>query len=259
MKLRIMSDLHLEHYRGVLPFQFEEEKDTILVLAGDICPFRLDSMLFDFLEMVSPLYFKVLIVAGNHEYYGSFMSELESIKKTVKENKLDNVYYLENECLQVGDITFCGATLWTDFDKGSPTAMIDVEYGLNDFRLIRMSRDNPRLLKAEDTYEFHKKSIAFMHHVTAHRKPTGKVVWIVHHGVSYQSVAPMFVGSNINCGFVSELGWDLTEMSATPDLIIHGHVHNHNDYMIGETRVISNPLGYPRENACFVVDKYVEL
>ena len=30
-------------------------------------------------------------------------------------------------------------------------------------------------------------------------------------------------------------------------LWIHGHVHDPFDYKIGETRVVCNPLGYPRE------------
>lgn len=32
-------------------------------------------------------------------------------------------------------------------------------------------------------------------------------------------------------------------MKHQPDLWIHGHVHNSNDYMVGTTRVISNPRG----------------
>jgi Icc-related predicted phosphoesterase len=30
-------------------------------------------------------------------------------------------------------------------------------------------------------------------------------------------------------------------------LWVHGHIHSQSDYHIGETRVIANPRGYPRE------------
>ena len=32
-----------------------------------------------------------------------------------------------------------------------------------------------------------------------------------------------------------------------PKLWIHGHTHDRCDYVIGDTRVIANPFGYPKE------------
>jgi predicted phosphodiesterase len=37
-------------------------------------------------------------------------------------------------------------------------------------------------------------------------------------------------------------------MKKPPKLIVHGHTHDPCDYMIGETRVICNPRGYPAEH-----------
>ena len=35
--------------------------------------------------------------------------------------------------------------------------------------------------------------------------------------------------------------------------IVHGHIHSQQDYMIGDTRVVCNPRGYPDEpNANFI-------
>jgi Icc-related predicted phosphoesterase len=36
-----------------------------------------------------------------------------------------------------------------------------------------------------------------------------------------------------------------------PTLWVHGHVHHSSDYLIGETRIISNPHGYGAENPHF--------
>jgi hypothetical protein len=32
-----------------------------------------------------------------------------------------------------------------------------------------------------------------------------------------------------------------------PKLWIHGHTHDRCDYVLAETRVVANPLGYPNE------------
>ena len=32
-----------------------------------------------------------------------------------------------------------------------------------------------------------------------------------------------------------------------PKLWIHGHSHDRCDYLLGKTRVVANPLGYPNE------------
>ncbi len=56
----------------------------------------------------------VLFVAGNHEFYKSFMTE--SLDAASKIGNDGGVYFLENSCVTIGDAVFCGATLWTDFD-----------------------------------------------------------------------------------------------------------------------------------------------
>jgi hypothetical protein len=41
---------------------------------------------------------------------------------------------------------------------------------------------------------------------------------------------------------------DILNMYKPPKLWIHGHTHDSFDYMVGETRVICHPKGYPKEN-----------
>jgi hypothetical protein len=42
-------------------------------------------------------------------------------------------------------------------------------------------------------------------------------------------------------------------------LWIHGHLHRADDYVIGSTRVLCNPRGYPDESTGFVPDLVVEV
>jgi Icc-related predicted phosphoesterase len=54
-----------------------------------------------------------------------------------------------------------------------------------------------------------------------------------------------YADSDANCAFVSNLE-DLI-LATHPVLWVHGHVHDPFDYMVGETRVLANPRGYPNE------------
>jgi predicted phosphodiesterase len=40
---------------------------------------------------------------------------------------------------------------------------------------------------------------------------------------------------------------------------IHGHTHTPCQYVVGDTRVICNPIGYPRERATARLDCCVEV
>ena len=55
----------------------------------------------------------VIYVLGNHEYYkGTYPKTLNAIRSSASGS---NIHVLENKAITFGDITFHGATLWTDF------------------------------------------------------------------------------------------------------------------------------------------------
>ena len=56
----------------------------------------------------------VIYILGNHEYYkGSYP---KTLRKIVEHSQDTNVHVPENRSVVIGDVTFHGATLWTDFD-----------------------------------------------------------------------------------------------------------------------------------------------
>ena len=64
MKLRILSDLHLDHRRG--PFELEEIEHDVLVCVGDI-----RGSITDGIKVLGKMSKRsVVFVAGNHEFYG---------------------------------------------------------------------------------------------------------------------------------------------------------------------------------------------
>src|SRR3546814_13217676 len=52
-----------------------------------------------------------------------------------------NVHVLERDALEINDVTFVGATLWTDFERESPMAILAARSAMTDFRVIRRDPD----------------------------------------------------------------------------------------------------------------------
>ena len=49
----------------------------------------------------------------------------------------------------------------------------------------------------------------------------------------------------MNAFFICDMAPQVREYQ--PKLWIHGHSHDRCDYLLGATRVVANPLGYPNE------------
>ena len=249
MHLRVVSDLHLEF--GVISLtSLPTDREGILVLAGDICPYVLPKILLSFLTAAANAFAHVIYVFGNHEFYGggSFKLGREHVRKLLEQHRLTNVHLLENETLAIADIAFIGATLWTDFDKEHPPTMYQTARFINDYQSIVVEENGGRrFLQPTDVLAEHAFSRNYVFATAQKEKSSGrKTVVIVHHGVSARSIHPRFAGSVVNGAFVSDLSQEI--LSTQPDLVIHGHVHNCFDYMIGNTHVVVNPRGYPNEN-----------
>ena len=86
----------------------------------------------------------------------------------------------------------------------------------------------------------------------------GSVV-VTHHVPSFELVAPEFKGSPLNGAFAVELG---NYIAASPiEYWIYGHSHRNIDKIIGNTRCVSNQLGYVfgNEHSSFNTSAYIEI
>ncbi len=236
MRLHILSDLHLEFEPFIPP---AVEADAV-ILAGDVGTGRNG---FKWALKTFPDR-PVIYVLGNHEFYGQKLQKL--IMELREMAAGTNVHFLENDSFTIGDVVFLGATLWTDFALNGDPVMSEVvaQTGMNDYRRIRTLPRYSRL-KPSDTRRLHMESRCWLEDQVF--SPNGnKIVIVTHHAPCPRSIPPTFQEDAFNPAFASDMTRFIIECKAK--LWVHGHIHSPSDYMMGSTRVLANPCGYPSES-----------
>lgn len=229
MRIHVVSDLHFEFrddYGRQLGRQVGEAvqatKADVLVVAGDLATARLIYTALENIVKWCPV--PVLYVTGNHEHYGSSIGEVRRALRALPATviPLDNDYY------EIDRIRFVGGTGWFPYKLDN----VMYEHLISDFSEIKkLRRDYP--MEHED---FRK--------VVADCCRPGDVV-ISHHLPTQISVPDRFARSKINRFFVGEFEDLMNDYK--PAVWIHGHTHDSCDYRLNATRIVCNPLGYPRE------------
>jgi Icc-related predicted phosphoesterase len=178
---------------------------------------------------------------GNHEFYGQSMMPL--LEECRAETQGTNIHLLENQSVQIGELTFLGCTLWTDFRlwPKPAEAMEAARDFMSDYKLIQTSSGR---LHPKDTVKFHQASLAWMR-AQLQRSMPEKTVIVTHHAPCETSIPAKYAGDILNGAFASDLKTVIKQCRVP--LWIHGHTHHCVDYRIGETRIYSNQRGYPGE------------
>lgn len=267
MKIRVLSDLHLEYDE---PLAIPYVEADLVVLAGDIHN-QAKGLRWAAENFGSQV--PVIYVPGNHEYYGGEYGALERAMQEAARS-LPNVHFLNNATLtdRAGKWRVLGTTLWTDFslfgasDVALRASIAAAERDILDFQgMIQVSspelEDEPRSFTPHDALALHKQARAWLEDELA--KPfDGKTIVVTHHAPLRQSLAEKFATDRTSAGYMS----DLTSLVRAPvALWVHGHTHTAFDYFAEGTRVICNPRGYsnqrarPPENPLFKWDKVVEI
>ena len=248
MKIRIMSDLHLEFS----DFNYEYHGEDVLVAAGDL---HKGVRAVEWLNEISKRHGVIVVaIPGNHEYYGG---SWPSVHEKMRQASDDDVHILQNDVVEVRGVWFLGSTLWADFNGMGNALLAGLEAAerMNDYRAIRVA-PKYRKLRVLDTKAYHRQGVDFLRYEMSKRQKE-KVVVVSHHAPSFKSVAEQYQSEVLSAAYFSRL--DDLIMEGKPDLWVHGHCHNRVDYRIGETRVICNPRGYPSEDTGFLSDLLVEI
>ena len=249
MKVDLISDVHLECGGLTLP------GGDILVLAGDACEatnlfngFHKTRLLdgnspdrfLHFFERECKKYSKVLYVLGNHEHYhGVFTDSKDMLEKSVP----DNVFVMEKETYDAGDVVFVATTLWTNLHKRDPQTMWHVQQNMNDYHVIRYDDYHGRKLLPDDTVDEHDAAVQWLTD-TIDRVPEKQVFVITHHAPTSMSVDARYKHDSLmNGGYYSDLSNFILDRPQIKHWV-HGHMHLPANYMVGACEVTANPRGY---------------
>lgn len=244
-RFAVYSDLHYE-----FGSQFEPPptlRGTVdgVILAGDISS-GLDSMAYA-RHIARLLDAPAVLIAGNHEYYGQIM---EPYLENMRTQTDDEVHFLEADMIEIAGARILGTTLWSDYalnEHMHVRAIHDMRKLMNDYRRIK------RISKSRGTRKIDTRLILARH--VAHRnwlsdelsKPfAGPSIVVTHHAPSRRSLEGHDTNRIVAAAYASNL--DNFIEARKIDVWIHGHIHESRDYMIGSTRIISNPYGYRDDN-----------
>jgi Icc-related predicted phosphoesterase len=253
MKIWIVSDLHLEFGK---PFTVEPPSDAdVMVCAGDIL---IKGVLPSLAWLTKRMALKipVIFVAGNPEFYGA------SVQESLSDAKMagyPDLHFLENDVMEIDGVLFVGGTMWSDFrlfGRDPQVAMSYAQSGMNDFKKIKLSKNPYSKFRPMHAYRKHVETRDFIADELQKRRGQRTVV-ITHHAPSPRSIAGEFRHDPLSACYASDLEDLIRE--TVPTLWVHGHVHYRNDYTIADTRIISNPRGYPGENTGFEPAFVVEI
>lgn len=218
----VVSDVHTEFHRdGGFDFIESLAKDVdAVLLAGDIATKSgLDFVISRFCEV----YPRVVMVAGNHSYYGRHpKADIDGLLSRL-EKELPNFDWLNNETAMVGDQRIVGTTLWFRHESNAPS------WAMNDFDQI--------LDFSSWVYEENRKACEFLENTVR-----ADDIVLTHYLPSSQCVHPKYVGSPLNAFFVCDM--ERLIKRAQPRAWVFGHTHCSFDFRLGATRMICNPYGY---------------
>jgi predicted phosphohydrolase len=218
LRLQILSDVHLE-LRKTMP-ELPPVLASKMALLGDI-----GSLYRDFLGLMSRLYDHVFLLAGNHEYYNrrrthhAIAEEIEVVCAA-----FDNVYFLDNDTVEVEGVRYVGTTLWSHVPKADETI---VTRGIKDYTRIQRAIYDPTgsgrthaPVTVNYTNVLHEAAVHFLKTEMAADSGLPMVV-LSHHAPSMRSVAGEFEGSPLNSAFAT----GLEGMLKAPPVVawLHGH------------------------------------
>lgn len=239
MRVHPFSDLHIEDGHDVHSFP----DCDVLVAAGDI-----GSGVKGLQRLIKRTDGSqhIVMVAGNHEYYGHHMRKLQSEMRALA-SKHDRVHFLENDEAVIGGVRFLGCTMWTDYEafgaSGKVFAELDALKRMNDFKHIKAGDSfvTPSLFQGICAG-----SRAWLEGKLS-EDWGGATVIVTHH--------PPVIGCNAkrylmpgNVGlpfFVNE--WPDLVASSGARYWICGHTHWCGRLPFGDTEVVCNQRGYSGE------------
>jgi predicted phosphodiesterase len=254
----VISDIHLEYrtednVNEVLEYLRSLSGKAIFV-AGDVCPVTAPWYKDFFLSLSN--FNQVFYVPGNHEYYGTTLSEGNKVISSVFKElgskyvrvestrqyllTVDRAEYhplLPEQYLVLGDTLWYGGTdnRFSPKEDGSYTLYNPDCYllqdNLNDFRHIKDCTVN----------DFLNLGTQQINNILSLRDNTQDVILFTHHIPFSFAVSDKYKGERLNCYFVNHISNNFY-----PKVVIHGHTHEKrcHEYLSNGSLLMCNPQPY---------------
>lgn len=248
IKLYNWSDLHLEknelnHHDLFNELKLDNKCINVLALTGDIST-PLHQSFSKFFTLASQVFDVVLYVAGNHEYHSDQLTytELKQLIK-LKLKSYSNVYFLDDQYVELYDYVFIGTTLWSHI----PECHFDyINSKISDYKCITW---NQKLISPFEVNQLNRNAVNFINNtLNKFKKPC---IILSHHSPVYSSIErniivanPKFIGDIGNCAYHNNL--DLL-LKAPLYMWIFGHTHYRNYFYINDVILWTNQYGYNGE------------
>lgn len=248
MNIQYASDLHLEFYRNLIYLKLNINQifpggDT-LILAGDTLPLSEESInnseikeVFDYL---SDHYKHILCCYGNHDFYSGL--DIADVKNKGYSLGYENISYLYNDVdtfyTERGDkVYILISPLWSYFTDEN------IQNNLSDFKLCHY---NNKLITLEDYQNLYKESVDFIFNTVSEientKHPNDKIIVVTHHSPSLIARNMNYSMNNLTRYFCNDLDNKIRDTNI--DYWIYGHTHYNKDMKIGNTKILTNQLGY---------------
>ena len=251
LKIQYASDMHLEFPANKEYLKQHPLKPVadVLVLSGDIVPFAVMDKHKDFFSYVADNFETTYWLPGNHEFYHFDIAEKIGV---LHEAIRSNVFLVNNTSVVHEHVKLTFSTLWSHISLGHQW---QIERSLNDFHLIKHKGHR---FSTEQYNRLHDESLAFIQNEL--NKKEEKLVIFTHHCPTFLNYPEQYKGDVLNEAFAVELH-DLIE-SANIAYWVYGHHHtNTPEFTIGNTKLITNQLGYVQRNEhrLFETNKVIDL
>ena len=244
-----VSDLHIDNHRFDFNVLMKEEyADSVLLIVGDTFTYTYQSTkhLGHIVEKLSKYFRYILIVLGNHDYWGCTLLEaLYGAREAIKD--IGNAKVLSyDEVFVIDDIAIFGDTLWSDIPPFAETAI----QGLNDYQHILS--DVTAKLTVYETNQWNALAKESLCKFLVDYKEYKKLV-VTH-------FPPLFVYTgyepSVYDSYFGNSGIEKHFHESAPLYYIFGHTHTKIDIVIGDTHLLTNPRGYVGENGDYILESF---
>ena len=246
LEIQVASDLHIEE-NDVDDIDIKDyitPQAPILILASDIGNLYKKKQLLNFLKKLSEKFVAIVYIPGNHEYYRVKNTralpfyKLNFVLKEI-EDDIENLYILQQDCVEINNIVFAGCTLWSNFNLPYlPKFIVRIKGFTKDYYNSLYYRD----------LKFIKKVIRYC------SDNDKKLIMITHHVPSY-NINTVKKFDKYSSLYFSNLDYLLE--SGKINIWICGHIHINFDIKFGTTRLVSNQKGKRKDNVTTFSKKFL--